>query len=207
MTDVGGRRQAASSDNSLVEEISPYSAWSEDSSYHYLVVDVPENSNTENISGRYEGEILYVIVPKLVKDKEREPLSPATDDDIRGKKHEHKHDQEDDKKHKRHQEDDKKHKRHQEEQDEKHEHVKEEHGHISHHGQNDDNKKVVKEGGFQEVPTATWPLEGGILGSVMEILSMNKGIAVTAVLAFALGVLLSQKFQSNAGSEGGLPPM
>lgn len=161
---------------------------------------IPENSNTEKISGRYEGEILYVIVPKLVEDKEREPLSPATDDDIRGKKHEHKHDQE---------EHDKKHKRHREEQDEKHEHehVKEEHGHIGHHGQNDDNKKVVEEGRFQEVPTATWTLEGGILGSVMEILSMNKGIAVTAVLAFALGVLLSQKFQSNAGSEGGLPPM
>ncbi|KAF7123099.1 hypothetical protein RHSIM_Rhsim12G0159300 [Rhododendron simsii] len=266
MTDVGGRRQAASSDNSLVEEISPLSAWNEDSSCHYLLVDIPgfkrewlnlqvhdrghimiggerqteykvirfeqtfkipENSNTEKISARYDGGILYVIVPKLVKDKEREPPSPATDDNIRGKNHEHKHDQEEhDKKHKRHQKEqdekhehehvkeehghikhDKKHKRHQEEQDEKHKHVKEEHGHIGHRGRNADNKKVAEEGGFQEVPTATWTLEGGILGSVMEILSKNKGIAVTAVLAFTLGVLLSQKFQSNAGSEGGLPPM
>ncbi|XP_058194155.1 uncharacterized protein LOC131310906 isoform X2 [Rhododendron vialii] len=264
MTDIGGRRQASSSDNSLVEEIDPPSAWTEDSSCHYLYVHVPgfkkewlniqvddrshimvggerqtenkifrfeqtfkipENSDTEKISGRYESEILYVIVPKLVKDKEKEPLNAATDDNIRGKQHEHKRDQEEhdekhrhhqeehDKKHRHHQEEhDKKHRHHQEEQDERHnhEHDKEEHyggGHISHHGQNDDDKKVVEEGGFQGVPTATWTLAGGILGSVVDILSKNKGITVTAVLAFALGVLLSQKFQSNAGSEGGLTPM
>ncbi|KAH7858418.1 hypothetical protein Vadar_023620 [Vaccinium darrowii] len=259
MANITGRWQAS---DRVIEEFEPSAAWTEDSSSHYLLVDVPgfqkewlklqvhdlhehgyikvggekptenkvvyfdqkfkipENSDTTKITGRYEGGVLYVIVPKLVKDEEREPRDTTSteekhkhehDQEEHNKKHEHKHDLVEHKEKHEHKHDlEEHHEKHEhkhdlEEHKEKHEHHQEEHdrgGHIGHRVRNDHKKKVVEEGGFHDATAETLRVEGGggLSGSLMQILSKNKGIVVTAVLAFSLGVLLSQKFQSCVGT-------
>ncbi|PSR95824.1 Inactive protein RESTRICTED TEV MOVEMENT like [Actinidia chinensis var. chinensis] len=191
------RKQAA---DSVFEEIVPSSAWTEDSSCHILLVDlpgfkkewlklqvddhgqllvsgqrqasekkivhfeqtykVPENSDPEKTSGKFESEVLYVIVPKQVKEEEREIQNrPAN---IVEEKHEN--DQQ---------------------------------------NKNDENTRAANDKGFQEATRKTRWNESGLLGSVVEVLSKNKGIVVTAVLAFSVGVLVCQRCQSNIGTDQG----
>ncbi|GFZ07760.1 hypothetical protein Acr_19g0006970 [Actinidia rufa] len=191
------RKQAA---DSVFEEIVPSSDWTEDSSCHILLVDlpgfkkewlklqvdaqgyllvsgqrqasenkivhfeqtykVPENSETEKISGKFESEVLYVIVPKQVKEEEREHQNgPAYV-------------------------------------------VEEKHGNDQ-ENKNDENTRVAHDKGFQEAIRETQWHQAGLLGSFVEVLSKNKGIVVTAVLAFSLGVLVCQRFQLKIGTDQG----
>ncbi|KAJ7956348.1 inactive protein RESTRICTED TEV MOVEMENT 2-like [Quillaja saponaria] len=67
------------------------------------------------------------------------------------------------------------------------------------HGSNHNEKKEKRTGdshigGFPEEFIRKWEQEPNILTSAMKVLSKNKGIVITAVLAFSLGVLVSRKF-------------
>ncbi|PRQ16110.1 putative HSP20-like chaperone [Rosa chinensis] len=42
-----------------------------------------------------------------------------------------------------------------------------------------------------------WEEDKGILRSAMEVLSKNKGMVITAIVAFSLGMLISQKFKTG----------
>ncbi|KAL7192113.1 hypothetical protein ACSBR2_024037 [Camellia fascicularis] len=162
---------------------------------------VPRSSDLEKVTGRFEGEVLYVIVPKKAKEEEREHDKGLTDD-IEEKHEQEKKEEEGDerptndvkKKHEQAKKEEGGHKGTANGVDEKHEHRRRE---------NDKNTGMAREGGSREENREAWNSEAGLLGSVVEIVSRNKGILMTAVLAFSLGVLVSQKFQSNIGTEGG----
>ncbi|GMP33532.1 hypothetical protein CsSME_00006814 [Camellia sinensis var. sinensis] len=204
----------------LVEQFEPSSAWTEDSNCHYLLLDlpgfkkewlrlhiddngeivvngerhgsnnkivrfeqtfqVPRSSDLEKVTGRFEGEVLYVTVPKKAKEEDREHDKGLTDDI--------------EERHEQAKKEEEGHKGTANGVDEKHEHRRRE---------NDKNTGMAREGGSREENREAWSSEAGLLGSVVEIVSRNKGILMTAVLAFSLGVLVSQKFQSNIGTEGG----
>ncbi|XP_047329632.1 uncharacterized protein LOC124932957 [Impatiens glandulifera] len=165
----------------IVEEIVPSFCWSEDPTSHYLLVDLPgfkkeevklqidnvgkilasgerkhenkiirfkqtylapDNSEKEKTTGKFEGEILYVIVPKKImkkEDNEEKELDNLRCDKTR------------------------------------------------------DDKKVVervdgsREGGDQGLTMVRKKAE-----IVMEMVKKNKGIVITAVLAFSLGVFVSK---------------
>ncbi|KAM7479983.1 hypothetical protein LguiA_028196 [Lonicera macranthoides] len=183
-------------DKSLVfVEFEPPSGWTEDPTSHYLLVDlpefkmeevklqvdnqdqiivsgerkvaenkyarfeqkfrVPENSDIANVTGKFEGELLYVTVPKKKIQKESGE------------------------------------------------------GNI-----NDTAEKAAGENvGTQIVPNEEgkslseivdtneiekWRIRGNwVVKSVIEKLKKRKGILLTAVLAFSLGVFVSQKLKSN----------
>lgn len=42
-----------------------------------------------------------------------------------------------------------------------------------------------------------WEDDNGILRSAMEVLNKNKGIVITAIVAFSLGMLVSRKFETG----------
>ncbi|CAL5372455.1 unnamed protein product [Camellia sinensis] len=183
---------------------------------------VPGSSDLEKVTGRFEGEVLYVTVPKKAKEEEREHDKGLTDD-IEERHEQAKKEEEGDerptndvkKKHEQAKKEEGGDERPPNDVKEKHKQAKKEEGghkgtangvdekHKQRRRENDKNTGMAREGGSREEKREVWSSEAGLLGSVVEIVSRNKGILMTAVLAFSLGVLVSQKFQSNIGTEGG----
>nr|GEX95512.1 inactive protein restricted TEV movement 2-like [Tanacetum cinerariifolium] len=222
------------SSNSLrFEEFVPPSAWTEDQTCHYLLVDLPgfkkqelklqldnqthivvsgerqvreniykrfeqrfelpNNAHIEKITGKLDGEILYISVPKKVEHEHQEtkqdgihggkmamsdpahaPASvPASDVD------EDEDDDDDD--------DD------QEEKSDANEHENE-------NEEESDNKdeKDLERNKHHMVFDEDWGKEADLyLRLAIEKLRKNKGIVMTAIFAFSLGLLVTQKFQSD----------
>ncbi|XAR65450.1 hypothetical protein NMG60_11009586 [Bertholletia excelsa] len=223
------------------EEITPPSAWTEDSNAHYLIIDlpgfkkdwlklyvddqgnivvtgdkpdisnkitrfqqrfkVPANSEIEKISGKLEGEVLYVTVPKQVKEEKttrrdeieekREHLREAEEardretTDFVEKKPDHQAINGVEKK------PDRKAINGVEIKPDRQviNGVEKKPEHRGEHGYQEN--RLDREEGFQKP---------SILENAVQIMRNNKGIVITAVLAFSLGVYLSQRLQSNAGS-------
>ncbi|KAI3726901.1 hypothetical protein L1987_66708 [Smallanthus sonchifolius] len=225
MANVPGRSpfgDKQSSSSLVFEEFVPPAAWTEDSTCHYLLVDLPgfkrqelklqvnnqthilvsgerqvrenkykrfeqsfelpKDADIEKITGKLDGEILYISVPKKVEQEHHEikhdnipapaPAStpaPVSDED------ESKSDtcEEDD-------------------DNKSDEDVNED------ESDNKDGKKDLERKKHRMGIDENWGQEAELfLRLAIEKLRNNKGIVVTAIFAFSLGVLVTQKFQSD----------
>lgn len=147
---------------------------------------LPPNSDMDKVSGKFDGELLYVTVPKRAKEESTE--QPSLSASASGENEQqilHRND------------------------DIPENVVEESNDHQMREGDDDracqkDNKETNNKSekdssvdSFGEDFLRKWgnepshPFERG-----MKILRRNKGIIITAVLAFSLGVLLSRKFGS-----------
>ncbi|KAF5734713.1 hypothetical protein HS088_TW15G00205 [Tripterygium wilfordii] len=205
----GEFRERERSHNSLVEQIVPSSAWTEDSYCHYLLVDIPgfkkeevklhiddsgnvivsgerlvkddkfiifeqtfkipDNSDADQISGKFDGEILHVTVPKKpIKKHEEEPRTANVEAKNAQK---HGKDGQVDKDH------------HQQQEQVKEKKAKK----VDHHFKDGFPKEIIEK----------WGLEDGseLVAVAMEMVKKHKGIVITAALAFSLGCFVGRKFQ------------
>ncbi|KAF3437782.1 hypothetical protein FNV43_RR20538 [Rhamnella rubrinervis] len=177
-----------------------------------------ENSNLDKVTARFESEILYVTVPKQVVEKKPDETSPAAttttttivrkinvnggdaDEKIQQKPHDK--DEEVKKADEEVKKADEEVKKADEEVKKADEEVKkaDEGSHGDHNGRDVQSKKEEKLDGnacirFPEDSVKKWEDAEGGLRSAMKTLRENRGIIVTALLAFSLGVLLSRRFQ------------
>ncbi|CAH1419420.1 unnamed protein product [Lactuca virosa] len=212
-----------SSSSLTFEEFVPPSAWTEESTYHYLLVDLPgfkrqelklqadnkthivvsgerqerenkykrfeqrfelpKNADVDKITGKLDGEILYISVPKKIEPQhqeikhgseiESEPEPELASASVLESEPEPvSSDEEDD--------DDKKSDANENESDKK------------------DGEKGIERKEDKRVFNEDWEKEAHLyLRIAIEKIRKNKGIVVTAIFAFSLGVMVSQKFQSN----------
>ncbi|KAF5758482.1 putative alpha crystallin/Hsp20 domain, HSP20-like chaperone [Helianthus annuus] len=231
--------------SSLVfEEFVPPSAWTEDATCHYLLVDLPgfkkhelklqvddrthiivsgerqvrenkykrfeqklelpKDADIEKITGKLDGEILYISVPKKVEQVHNKIKHAASnEDEADNDKKSDTSDSDDEQKHKN-----------------KHKQIK--HGSIpapaaasesdsdsdannkksdAYESEESDNKddendqeRMKHRTGFDD----NWGQDAELfLRLAIEKLRKNKKIVATAVFAFTLGVFVTQKFQSN----------
>ncbi|CAI9281390.1 unnamed protein product [Lactuca saligna] len=221
-----------SSSSLTFEEFVPPSAWTEDSTYHYLLVDLPgfkrqelklqadnkthivvsgerqdrenkykrfeqrfelpTNADVDKITGKLDGEILYISVPKKIEPQHQEikhggeieselepeakpaptsaPISASSV--LESEPEPVSSDEEDD--------DDKKSDANRNESDKK------------------GGEKGVERKEDKRVFNEDWEKEAHLyLRIAIEKIRKNKGIVATAIFAFSLGVMVSQKFQSN----------
>ncbi|PON93676.1 Small heat shock protein HSP [Trema orientale] len=138
---------------------------------------VPENSDMDAITAKFDGEILYITVPKKVVEEKREPASTAardTDQSLHQKPDPTNGEKE------------------------KGDVVngKESKDQVS---QSKDKEDKHNSGpmSFSTDNIRRWESEAGYVRSAMELLSKNKAAVVTAMLAFSLGMLISRKFESD----------
>ncbi|KAL3570989.1 hypothetical protein D5086_028238 [Populus alba] len=205
MANNGGMRSGGVADRTqsrshVVEECVPSSAWTEDSNGHYLLVDLPdfkkdevklqvdnsgqivvsgerlvnnnskviyfeqkfklpENSDTDKITGKFDGEILYVTVPKQEEtyiEPEYQNTATATATATPTPT-----------------------------SDENHKRL-EEKGSM-------DSKRLFSRKYWRQEDEAT-PLE-----MALEMIKKNKGILLTAVLAFSLGIIVARHKLESGG--------
>ncbi|XP_028795043.1 inactive protein RESTRICTED TEV MOVEMENT 2 [Neltuma alba] len=199
----------------LVEQIVPNSGWTQDSTGHYLLVDlpgfkkeevklqvegsgyitvrgerqvnevkrvrfelvfpVPNDSDTDKIAGKFDNEILYVTITKRAaqRNTETEPAKPANGS-VRRQEENHKREQPSS-------------------DNQRRDHNREQDRHMKGERRNEINHV----GGFPEDLVRKWGKEPTILENAVKVLRQNKGIVITAVVAFSLGLLVSRKFQSS----------
>ncbi|KAB2633483.1 inactive protein RESTRICTED TEV MOVEMENT 2-like [Pyrus ussuriensis x Pyrus communis] len=149
---------------------------------------LPPNSDVDKITGKFDGEILYVTVPTVATAVEEQRKEPETEyENVQGGAAAVTEPP----------------------QIEKNENV--EGLRPKNEGEHGSNKvdgikygeirKLLGEGNrhifFSAEDIRKWEEEGGnIIRTAMEMLNKNKGIVMTAVVAFSLGMLVSRKFQS-----------
>ncbi|KAK4568333.1 hypothetical protein RGQ29_003921 [Quercus rubra] len=127
---------------------------------------LPENSDDDKISGRFDGEILYVTVPKRAVEEKREH---ETVKEIPGNIHGH------------------------DSEMEKMSNTGNIHGHNSETEKRSSRNAPMC---FSKETIEGWENESGLLGSAVKMLKRNTGIVMAAVLAFSLGVLVTRKLES-----------
>ncbi|XP_027368828.1 22.0 kDa heat shock protein-like [Abrus precatorius] len=193
----------------VVEEIVPNSGWTEDSAGHYLLVDLPDfrkeevklqvdsygrilvrgerqenerkrvhfrltfpvpvDSDVDKIAGRFDGGILYVTVPKgIVQQQKGNETENAEHGAVEGAK----------------------------EDDSPAPNADEGRRDPSQHGNHTEQEVKRNEnqviGNFPEQVIRMWE-QDSMFRSAVEVLMKNKGIVITAVIAFSLGVFISRK--------------
>lgn len=146
---------------------------------------IPANSDVDKITGKFDGEILYVTVPKVVavvqEKKEPEIVQEKKEAEI--------------------------------EQNQNIEGAAAAENTHLRAPNNDDGKYTHKDDGtndaesnkllgnarifFSQENIRKWEDDNGILRSAMEVLNKNKGIVITAIVAFSLGMLVSRKFETG----------
>ncbi|RDY11908.1 Protein QUIRKY, partial [Mucuna pruriens] len=191
----------------VVEQIVPNSGWTEDSAAHYLVVDLPEfrkeevklqvnewkrvhfrltfpepvNSNMDKIAGNFDGGILYVIVPKQVKQENKESEIAKTGNGEVERAEENDRHQHGNGEVERAEENDRH--RHTPNADEGRRDSSQ-HGNHTEQEVNRNESEHIRD--FSEQVIKNWEQES-MLRSAVEVLRKNKGIVITAVIAFSLG--------------------
>lgn len=123
---------------------------------------LPNNSDIEKITAKFEGEILYVIVPKVKEQKEEPKEENGTASTVAEENVNEKPNKGDDKQ-----------------------------------GENIDGERNKQCEGVDKVFKEKLGPDAGLLECVISKLRKNKGIVMTAVLAFSLGVFITQKFESG----------
>ncbi|KAG6745928.1 hypothetical protein POTOM_050438 [Populus tomentosa] len=200
MANNGGMRSGGVADRTrsrshVVEECVPSSAWTEDSNGHYLLVDLPdfkkeevklqvdnsgqivvrgerlvnnnskviyfeqkfklpENSDTDKITGKFDGEFLYVTVPK----QEETSIEPEYQNTATAT--------------------------------------------ATPTPTSDENHKRLEEKGSMDSNRLYWRVQGGeatTLEMALEMIKKNKGILLTAVLAFSLGIIVARHKLESGG--------
>ncbi|KAK7822749.1 inactive protein RESTRICTED TEV MOVEMENT 2 [Quercus suber] len=159
---------------------------------------LPENSDVDKISGRFDGEILYVTVPKLAVEEKREHETLKENVSDKAKQIEHEKPINDESLNR----DDHHHQHHRDKPGNIHGHDSETekrsntgniHGHVSETEKRSSRNAPMC---FSKETIEGWENESGLLGSAVKMLKRNKGIVVAAVLAFSLGVLVTRKLES-----------
>ncbi|KAJ0436818.1 putative alpha crystallin/Hsp20 domain, HSP20-like chaperone [Helianthus annuus] len=211
--------------SSLVfEEFVPPSAWTEDATCHYLLVDLPgfkkhelklqvddrthiivsgerqvrenkykrfeqklelpKDADIEKITGKLDGEILYISVPKKV---EQVHNKTKHEDEADNDKKSDTSDSDDEQKHK--------HKKSESDTDSDANNKKSDESEESDNKDDEkDQERKKHRTGFDD----NWGQDAELfLRLAIEKLRKNKTILATAVFAFTLGVFVTQKFQSN----------
>ena len=133
---------------------------------------VPENSDIDAITAKFEGEILFITLPKHIVEEKREP-EPIRENnlsDVQQKLNSKREQKKDD----------------------------------GVNGKDQVFQSKEKEVSLRNAPMSfseenirIWERQTGYLRSAMKMLSKNKAIVVTAVLAFSLGMWISRKFESD----------
>ena len=123
---------------------------------------LPNNSDIEKITAKFEGEILYVIVPKVKEQKEEPKEENGTASTVAEENVNEKPNKGDDKQ-----------------------------------GENIDGERNKQCEGVDKVFKEKLGRDAGLLECVISKLRKNKGIVMTAVLAFSLGVFITRKFESG----------
>lgn len=155
---------------------------------------IPANSDVDKITGQFDGEILYVTVPKVVavvqEKKEPEIVQEKKEAEIVQEK--------------------------KEAEIEQNQNIEgaaaAENTHLR-APNNNDGKYTHKDDGkndaesnkllgnarifFSPENIRKWEDDNGILRSAMEVLNKNKGIVITAIVAFSLGMLVTRKFETG----------
>ncbi|KAL1373320.1 hypothetical protein HN51_003302 [Arachis hypogaea] len=157
----------------------------------HLTFPVPVDSDTDKVAGRFDAGILYVTVPKVNKESEAVKAANGTVERAEENKR---------------QEQAANGNAEREEQHERQEPIVDDDNVGRDRIQEDSNReKEVKRienaqiGEFSEGMLRKWEHEP-MVRSVVEVFRKNKGIVITAVIAFSLGILISRKFQSSAPS-------
>ncbi|KAE9602171.1 putative HSP20-like chaperone [Lupinus albus] len=207
-------RVSTISGNPVVEEIIPNSGWTEDPSGHYLLVDlpdfrkeevdlqvdssgsiivrgerkvnewkrihfqlifpVPEDSDADKVAGKFDAGILYVTVPKrIAKENKESEIQEIPNGNV--------------------------------ERSEENENQKLNAGNKGRDPSQHDNQRENDKGrndnahigDFSEQLIRKWEQEP-MLRNAVAVLRKNKGIVITAVIAFSLGILVSRKFQFSS---------
>ncbi|KAJ9567298.1 hypothetical protein OSB04_003264 [Centaurea solstitialis] len=231
ITPFGDRK---SSGSLAFEEFVPPSAWTEDSTCHYLLVDLPgfkrqelklqvdsqthivvsgerqvrenkykrfeqryelpKNADIEKITGKLDGEILYISVPKKAEQEikhgsnihggEKEVFHEAQGSGSHEDEDDDEEDDSDKKSDSNGKEDD---------SDKKSDSDEKEDESDKKYGVKDLERKNPRRDSEED-----WGKEANLfLRLAIEKLRKNKGIVMTAIFAFSLGVLVTQKLQSN----------
>lgn len=146
-----------------------------------LVFPVPKDSDTDKITGKFDGEILYVTIIKRESASAQENLKtesakPQNGTSVRRQEENHKRDEQ-------HSADDNQQRDHNRQED--------------HRMEEKRRNEITQVGGFTQELIRKWEKEPTILSGAVKVLRQNKGIVITAVLAFSLGLLVSHKFQSS----------
>lgn len=143
-----------------------------------LVFPVPKDSDMDKIAGKFDGEILYVTITKRSNNAQgtketKTAKATASNEGTVGRAEEHRHEE---------------HRAVNERRDQRHD--EEERG----RNETDVHHRI---GNFSQDLIRKWENEPSILTSAVEVLSKNKRVVITAVLAFSLGWLVCRKFQSS----------
>ncbi|KAF3964749.1 hypothetical protein CMV_011001 [Castanea mollissima] len=166
-------------------------------SYFDQSFKLPENSDVDKIAAKFEGEILYVTVPKQAVEAKREHETVKENVSDRAKQIKHEKPIHDESLNR----------------DDQHHHHRDNpgniHGHDSEtekrsntgniHGHDSETEKRSNRNAPMDFSRETiegWENESGLLGSAVKMLKRNKGIVMAAVLAFSLGVLVTRKLES-----------
>lgn len=146
-------------------------------SFFEKTFNVPDNSDIKKISGKFETEMLYVTVPKQVIEEKKEPFPEIENRTANGIGEENKHEKLNNKKENTNEDSNK-------------------HG----HGDEKENEKSNDREGLHEYIREKGGKQASLLKNVVMEFKNNKGIVITAILAFALGVLVAHKFESYGHS-------
>ncbi|KAJ1438964.1 HSP20-like chaperone [Sesbania bispinosa] len=219
----------------VVEEIVPNSGWTEDSTGHYLLVDLPEfrkqevklqvdshgrivvkgerqaneqkrvrfqltfpapvDSDMDKIAGNFDGGILYVTVPKRIAQENRESeTEQAGNGHVEREEENNSHEPNAANEGR----DPNQHVSQTEQQIDSHEPNADNEGrdtshHVSHTEQEEKRNENAHISDFPEQVIRKLEQES-MLRSAAEVLRKNKGIVITAVIAFSMGLFVSSKF-------------
>ncbi|MED6174100.1 hypothetical protein PIB30_065700 [Stylosanthes scabra] len=159
----------------------------------HLTFPVPVDSDTDKVAGKFDAGILYVTVPKRITqvNKESEGVKAASSNVERAEEN----------------------KRQEQAANGNAERAEHEHREPiaddnvgRDHSQEDSNREQEVRrrensqiGEFSEGMFRKWEHEP-VVRNAVEVLKKNKGIVITAVIAFSLGILISRRFQSSAPS-------
>uniref|UniRef100_A0A803P8U8 SHSP domain-containing protein n=1 Tax=Cannabis sativa TaxID=3483 RepID=A0A803P8U8_CANSA len=139
----------------------------------------PQESDLDGITAKFDGEILYLTVPKK---KVLDPSHENNDQNLHQKstgEKEKKKDHHDGINH------------HNKDQKEEKEHQK-----TKTEGEKEASKSPLY---FPDESIRRWERETNYLKSAMGMLNKNKALVVTAILAFSLGMFITRKFDSDNG--------
>ncbi|XP_057422173.1 18.0 kDa class II heat shock protein-like [Lotus japonicus] len=214
-------RARARAQTPVVEEIVPNSGWTEDSAGHYLLVDLPEfrkeevklqvdsygrivvkgerqaneqkrvhfqlvfpvpvDSDTDKLAGHFDGGILYVTVPKRVAEEKNQEseAEKAGNGDVAEAERAQEHDSHEPVVDHERRDPMPQHENHTEQEEER---------------RRNENPQIQE---LSEQVIRKWNQES-MLRSARVVLIKNKGIVITAVIAFSLGLFISRKFDFSA---------
>ncbi|KAK7330389.1 hypothetical protein VNO77_24583 [Canavalia gladiata] len=161
--------------------------------HFWLAFPVPVDSDMDKIAGKFDGGILYVTVPKQIP-----PESKGSETEIAGNDEVERTEENDSHAHNTDEGNGKVERA--EENDSQAHNADEGRRDPSQHGNNtvQEVRRIENEhiGDFPEQAIRKWEQESTLRRSAVEVLRKNKGIVITAVIAFSLGLLVSRKFST-----------